>query len=189
MPSIGNYPIPTVADLANYSGRAVNSYTVWANEALAQATLLFVLTVELAVPPDPVADPAKSQLALNAILQMADDVYLRQPYVPMMAKPVQSETIGSYEYNKGLGAFRETPSFLKAQIGHYTGLLWWDLAVREFGETLYVLSGAISVFDRSSDVELDGTGRLVFLGPADKDAMPYPFDINAPEWPGPSVTG
>jgi hypothetical protein len=37
-------------------------------------------------------------------------------------------------------------------------------------------------------VQLDDSGRIVFLGPADKDAMPLMFDINAPEWPGPSAT-
>ncbi len=188
MTSIGTYPIPEVADLANYSGRPAGSYTAWAPEALAQSTLLFVLITELQVPPDKIADPVKANLALNAICEMADDIYLKQQYVPLMAKPVQSETIGSYTYNKGLGAFRETPAFLKAQIGHYTGLIWWDLAVREFGGVLRTESGAISVFDRSADIELDDTGRIVFLGPADKDTMITPFDINSPEWsPGKSV--
>ncbi len=187
MPSIGDYPIPTVSDLSNYSGRPLGSYTAWASEALAQSTLLFVLTTELRVPPDS-ADPPKHLLALNAILQMADEIYLKQPWVPVMAKPVQSETIGSYTYNKGLGAFRETPAFLKAQIGHSTGLLWWDLAVREFGSVLMAEAGAISVFDRSADVELDDTGRHVFTGPADKDTMITPFDINSPAWPAPPLS-
>lgn len=189
MPSIGSYPIPTVSDLSTFSGRDVSTYSAFAPEALAQSTLLFILTVEISVPPDPVADPVKSQLALNAICQMADDIVLHQPFIPLLAKPFQSETIGSYTYNKGLGAFRETPAFLKAQIGHYTGLIWWDLAVREFGEILFVESGAISVFDRSSDVVLNDDGRYVFEGPSDKNNQPFPFDINAPEWPGPSVTG
>ncbi len=187
MVSIGSYPIPDVTALSKYSGRPVGSYTAWAPEALAQSTLLFVITTELQVPPDQVADPAKYLLALNAVCQMADDIYLKQQYIPMMAKPVQSETIGSYTYNKGLGAFRETPAFLKAQIGHYTGLVWWDLAVREFGSILLVQSGAITVFDRSTDVELDDTGRVVFIGPSDRDTMTTPFDINAPEWPMPPL--
>lgn len=183
MSSVGDYPIPDVTALATFSGRPLVSYTAWASEALAQATLLFVLTTELVVPPDSVADPAKAQLALNAICQMADDIYLQQPYVPLKAQPFQSQTIGSYSYNRGLGAFRETPSFLKAQIGHYTGLLWWDLAVREFGRVLLTESDAITVFDRSADVQLDDAGRLVFLGPSQRDVMLFPFDVNAPSPP------
>jgi hypothetical protein len=141
---------------------------------------LFVLTTELVVPPDAVADPAKAQLALNAICQMADNIYLEQPYVPLKAQPFQSQVIGSYSYNRGLGAFRETPAFLKAQIGHYTGLLWWDLAVREFGQVLLTESAAITVFDRSNEVQKDDTGRMVFFGPSQRDEVLFPFDVNAP---------
>jgi hypothetical protein len=166
---IGTYPVP------------LESYTAWASSgALVQSTLLFVLTTELTVPPDPVADAPKSLLALYAICQMADDIYLEQPYVPLNAQPFQSQTIGSYSYNKGSGAYRETPAFLKAQIGHYTGLIWWDLAVREFGSVLLTQSAAITVFDRTRDLVLAETGRQVFLGPSDRNQTLYPFDVNAP---------
>lgn len=87
------YPVPTLSQLSTFSGRSESTYLAFNAQALAQATLLFSLQTEMTVPPE---DTDLASLALNAILQMADSLYLAQPYVPLKAKPFQSETIGSY---------------------------------------------------------------------------------------------
>lgn len=171
------YPVPTLSQLSTFSGRPESTYLAFTDQALAQATLLFSLQTGMTVPPE---DENLSSLALNAILQMADSLYLAQPYVPLKAKPFQSETIGSYSYSMGSGQFRESISFLKAQVGHYTGLIWWDLAMREFGDTLQTESSSVQVFERDPVVWFeDSTGQRFVKGPSDIMPADFPFDINA----------
>jgi hypothetical protein len=108
---------PTVAELANFSGRESNSYGNFAGEALAQATLLFYLATDLSAYPD---DENLAMLAKYGILDMADKIYFSQPYKEALASPYQSESIGSYSYS------RMTQSVKK---GDNTGVMWFDMAV------------------------------------------------------------
>ncbi len=110
---------PKVSDLAQFTGRSTNTFNNYAIEALAQATLLFYLASGLESYP---TDETLKTLAENGILDMADKIYLSQPYREATASPYQSETIGSYSYSKSLQAVKK---------GDATGVMWFDLAVNK----------------------------------------------------------
>jgi hypothetical protein len=110
---------PTVAELAIFTGRQSDTFSDFAVQALAQATLLFYLATELSAYPN---TPELEQLARNGILDMADNIYLSQDYREDMASPYQSESIGSYSYSKAIKAVRK---------GDATGIMWFDLAVNK----------------------------------------------------------
>ena len=113
-------PVPTQADLETFTGRPAATFGGFADQALAQATLMFSIVTYLTDLP---ADPDLAQLANNAIMELADRILLEQPYQSIKAGPFQTETIGSYSYS------RVTPTVAKVQQGIKTGLLWWDLAI------------------------------------------------------------
>lgn len=108
---------PTVAELATFSGRASNTFNSFAVEALAQATLLLYLATGLEDYP---TNPNLAKLTRYGIMDMADKIYLSQPYREASASPYQSETIGSYSYSKAANAVKK---------GNDTGVTWFDLAV------------------------------------------------------------
>lgn len=153
-------PVPTVEELADFSGRPADSYGDFAASALRQATLLFAMLTRLTALP---TDPDQAQLALFAILQMADRLYLEQPAAEVKASPFQSETIGSYSYSKSAQLAIST-----AESGKPTGLYWWDLALLLLtlpGQSK-VAYGSIHTFD--SDIVVDSdTGQRYLIGPAD----------------------
>lgn len=150
-------PVPTVTQLAEFSGRAEASYSSFALSALRQATLLMKLRTCLVSTP---AEQDKADLLLYGILELADDIILKQPFQEINAKPFSSETIMSYSYSKAAQ---------KAKDGKKTGLMWFDLAVQELsacdstggGE---VTSGSMSIFEKDG-VSVDGNGRTQVLGP------------------------
>lgn len=133
---------PTVAELAAFSGRESNTFGQFASEALAQATLLFYLATELESYP---TNASQAQLAKYGILDMADKIYLSQPYQEAAASPFQSETIGSYSYSKTVSAVKR---------GDSTGVMWFDMAVNKLkaGGTTICDSGSIE------GMEYDGLG-------------------------------
>lgn len=149
--------VPTVAQLAEFSGRPAESYPAYATAALKQASLLMRLRTCLVSMP---ADQDSADLLTYGILEMADDLVLKQPHQEIKAKPFSSETIMSYSYSKAAQ---------KAVEGKKTGLMWFDLAVQTLsvcdstagGE---VDSGSISVFEKSG-ITVDGSGRPQLLGP------------------------
>lgn len=108
---------PTIGDLAAFTGRPSNTFGDFASEALTQATLLLMLATELTEYP---SDINLANLAKYAILDMADSIYLGQPYKQTMASPFQSESIGSYSYSKMTKAVKK---------GDSTGVAWFDMAV------------------------------------------------------------
>src|SRR3954467_4057026 len=110
---------PTVAELASFTGRASNTFSSFAVEALSQATLLFYLATDLEAYP---LNEQLNKLAKNGILDMADNIYLSQPYQEASASPYQSETIGSYSYSRSVKAVKK---------GDATGVMWFDLAVNK----------------------------------------------------------
>lgn len=90
------WPVPTVAELAEYAGRPAVSYTSYANSALLQATMMFTILAELSADDYAGMAPDYQQLASMGVLAMADWLYLRWPYQQVIASPLQNETIGSY---------------------------------------------------------------------------------------------
>lgn len=152
-------PVPTVADLAEFTGRDEDDFGDFAAQALTQATLLLSLVTMRTELPD---DADLAQLAVNAILEMADRLYLEQPYAATKAAPYTSEHIGSYSYSKG-------SLFAQAREKKDTGLLWWELALDELSlsDRSLVDYGSISALER--EIYSDGEDRWV-LSPADTEA-------------------
>lgn len=145
---------PTVAELSAFKGR--DTYGPFADEALAQATLLFAVLTKRDSYPD---DAQGAALARNAIMEMADRFYLSQPHAEILASPFQSETIGSYSYAKVVQ---------QARNNEPTGLFWWDLALDELSlkERSSVSSGAVTVFE-NEHMYISGEGRQAVINPAD----------------------
>jgi hypothetical protein len=144
---------PTVVELANFTGRSSSSFGQYAVQALAQSTLLFQLATELTTFPE---ELALSTLAKNGILDMADKIYLNQPYRETTATPFQSETIGSYSYSKAVSAVKK---------GDSTGVMWFDLAVNKLklSGSGIVGSGSISGMEYDG-IEPGADGRYKIIG-------------------------
>ena len=195
------YPVPTVANLAYFSGRAESSYTGFAVSALAQSALLFTFRTEITDPSQltgynniTAADAAN--LATTGMCAMADYLYLRQPYQQAIAAPFQSEHIGSYDYAKPFSEQARNAAALEV-TGEQTGVPLFDLAVQMLSlRTLAggVYSAAIRVFERPHDKDDKAqlrvctdpeTGQLHVLGPADLNKYDWPlfFDVNAESFP------
>lgn len=156
-------PAPTAAELEAFTGR--DTYGPFVDQALAQATLLFSLLTERDSYPD---DVKGATLARNAIMEMADRLYLAQPHAEIYASPFQSETIGSYSYAKALQ---------QAKNNEPTGLFWWDLALDELTlkDRSIVASSAITVFE-NDDMYVSDEGRQAVINPAQfalPDALYY----------------
>ncbi len=115
-------PVPTIDELSAFSGRPAAAYGTFSSMALEQATLMLSLVTKLTDYPD---DPDLAKLARFAILELADRLFLEQPFAEYIARPFQTETIMSYSYS------RTTPTASKVQQGIKTGLFWWDLAIDE----------------------------------------------------------
>ncbi len=171
---------PTTEDLATFTGRAESTFTPFADQALLQATVLFGATTNLAEYPE---DPQLRQVAEFAILEMANRLYLEQPFAVSKASPFASETIGSYSYSKGSTFSTQT----KGSSRTPTGLYWWDLAVELLtaageGE---VISGSVGGFEH--DLGVNAEGRRGIVGPADNlEADGYAW-INAESNPRPRL--
>lgn len=176
-------PVPTVAYLASFTGRDVSSYSPYADQALIQSTLMFGILTKLDALPE---DPDQQQLALNAIMQMADRIYLEQPYAEDLAAPFNSESVGSYSYEKSM-SFSLMSRLKTAGAGTDTGLFWWDLAIEELQQVdrSLVGSGSVHALERH-DIHWEH-GERVLLGPADIHRIEAPFDINAELNPPPRL--
>ena len=198
------YPVPTISDLALYSGRDEATYTAYANSALLQATIRFTFLTEVTDPGQftgynalSVADQVS--LALHGILALADNIYLQFPYQQVMASPLDSETIGSYSFAKSIGQgpggsiARVNAGALELSMAN-TGIPMFDLAVqllalRTIASGVY--HDGMSVFDEGENraalgailVHEDMNGRRVILGPGDENLVNFPFDVNAQSFP------
>lgn len=144
---------PTVAELATFTGRASNTFSAFAPEALTQATLLFYFATGLEGYPE---DIQLASLARYGILDMADKIYLSQPYQQTTNSPFQSETIGSYSYSKMSQATKK---------GDATGVMWFDLAVNKLrlGGTGIGASGSIEGMEWDG-VEYQSNGKAKIVG-------------------------
>lgn len=146
---------PTVGELATFTGRPNNAFGEYAVEALAQATLLFYLATEIETYPESVA---LSMLAKNGILEMADKIYLSQPYKEAVASPYQSETIGSYSYSRTVAAVKK---------GDATGVMWFDLAVNKLKAGGSGIGSSGSIVGMENDgiaVTADGQAKIIGAG-------------------------
>lgn len=165
------YPTYTKEDLGKFSGRPSQSYSAYADTALNQALLLFKIGTCLAQFPD---DPMKAELAKNAILSMADNIFLAQRYQQAMASPFNSETVGSYSYSKTASA---------VQRGDSTGIMWFDLAIEQLSEcdTGYdgiPTGGGIGMYEYDGVVTASsGPDTVRFLGPEELEvSRSYGYD-------------
>src|SRR4051812_44106127 len=144
---------PTVAELAVFSGRASNTFGDFSTEALAQATLLFYIATGLESYPD---DASLTQLAKYGIMDMADKIYLSQPYQEATASPYQSETIGTYSYSRSVKAVKK---------GDATGVMWFDLAVNKLkaGGSTIGSNGSIEGMEWDG-IAVNGEGKAKIIG-------------------------
>lgn len=165
---------PTVADLAVFTGRESNTFGQFATEALSQATLLFYLATDIPDYPD---DASLAQLARYGILDMADKIYLSQPYQEASASPFQSETIGSYSYAKAVAAVKK---------GDSTGVMWFDLAVNKLKAAGSGIGATGSIRGMEWDgLEVGRDGKMQIIGGSGKYGNPagtWEIDIKDQFW-------
>ncbi len=159
---------PTVGELATFTGRPNNVFGEYAVEALAQATLLFYLATEIESYPESLS---LATLAKNGILDMADKIYLSQPYKEAVASPYQSETIGSYSYSRAVAAVKK---------GDATGVMWFDLAVNKLksGGSGIGSSGSIQGMEWDGVEVVNDRARIIGAGGTQTPAGGWAWDID-----------
>jgi hypothetical protein len=186
------WPVPTLGELAFFSGRAETSYTSYVYSALLQATVMFTALTELTAGDYPVMDPDDQVLAGQGVLAMADYLYLRWPFQQVIASPMQNEVIGSYSYSKPVQEMARNAQAIEV-TAERTGVDMFDLAVRMLAKRTRangVFYGQITGFEhhaRDDQVRIKfdrHENRLVLTGPADRDQLDIQFfDVNAPSFP------
>jgi hypothetical protein len=186
------WPVPTPAELSEYTGRPVSSYTSYVNSALLQATMMFTILSELGAGDYGGLAPDFQQLANMGVMAMADYLYLRWPYQQALASPLQSETIGSYSYSKPLQEMARNAQAIEV-TAEKTGVDMFDLAIRRLAKRQAmngVFFGQITGFERTNRSDLARVvwdpreGRMVLIGPGDVDKLDLQFfDINAESFP------
>jgi hypothetical protein len=195
-------PVPSVAALADFSGRPETSYTSYATSALIQAAVVFTTVTELNWGNNtdfPSLNPDDQMLCQLAITAYADWLYLRQPYQQMIASPAMSETIGSYTYSKPPPIQVRNVQAQELGVGS-TGVELWDTAVQYLSKRLRangMFFGQLECFERTSDssdrdigvvLRRDHrTGELAILGPGDFNQVDFPGmggSINGEGYPG-----
>jgi hypothetical protein len=193
------WPVPTLPELAGYTGRPEVSYTSYVNSALLQATIMFTALSELSTNDYntvgsntgmPLADA--QQLANAGVMAMADYLYLRWPYQQVLASPLQNETIGSYSYSKPVAEMARNAQAIEV-TAEKTGVDMFDLAVRMLANRTRangVFYGQISGFeifarDESARIKYNKRhDRWELIGPEDTDQVDMQFfDVNAQAFP------
>lgn len=178
------WPVQTVQQLSQFSGRPVESYTDYAQSALIQATIIFTTVTENDIGDYAGMNPNDLQLANYGILAYADWTYLRQPYQAALASPMMSETVGSYTYSKPPPVQIRNVQAQELGIGS-TGIELWDTAVQYLSKRKRangVFFGQIRAFDTNFDAAYDQvvvrfdceTGQYHLLGPADMNRENVP---------------
>lgn len=186
------WPVPTITELAQYSGRPASSYTGYANSALLQATMMFTILSELSAGDYGGLQPDFQQLANMGIMAMADYLYLRWPYQQVIASPLQNENIGSYSYSKPIQEMARNAQALEV-TAERTGVDMFDLAIRRLAKRQAmngVFFGQITGFEHYAKDDLAKVMwdprecRMVLLGPADFDKIDMQFfSISAESFP------
>jgi hypothetical protein len=186
------WPVPTAAELSEYTGRPLVSYTSYVNSALLQATMMFTILSELSADAYAGMSADYQSLANMGIMAMADWLYLRWPYQQVMASPLQNETIGSYSYSKPIQEMARNAQAIEV-TSEKTGVDMFDLAIRRLAvrQSLGgVFYGQITGFEHSGRDDLakikwdPKENRMVLVGPADVDKIDWQFfDVNAQMFP------
>lgn len=186
------WPVPTVPELANYTGRPTGSYTGYANSALLQAAIMFTILSELGADDYSGMPPDYQLLANMGVMAMADWLYLRWPYQQVMASPLQNEVIGSYSYSKPIQEMARNAQAIEV-TSEKTGVDMFDLAIRRLARRSSlagVFYGQVTGFehfgrDDQARIKWDpDEGRLILVGPADRDQYDNQmFSISAEMFP------
>lgn len=186
------WPVPTVAQLAEFTGRPAVSYTSYATSALLQAAVMFTALSERNADEYSSMDPDDQLLANMGVMAMADHIYLRWPYAQVIASPLNNETIGSYSYSKPIQEIARNAQALEV-TAEKTGVDMFDLAMRMLAKRTRangVFSGQITGFehfarDDAARIRWDEhLGTYVLEGPADRDKIDMQFfDVNAEAFP------
>jgi hypothetical protein len=185
------WPVPTLEQVAEFSGRAVISYTSYINSAALQAAVMFTTLTERGADEYNLLNPDDQLLANLGVQAMADYIYLRFAYQQVLASPLQNETIGSYSYSKPLQEIARNAQAIEV-TAEKTGVDMFDLAVRMLAKRQRangVFSGQITGFehfgrDDQAKVMQDENGQLMLLGPADFNKIDLQFfDINSEMFP------
>jgi hypothetical protein len=186
------WPVPTLEQVAEFSGRAAVSYTAYINSAALQAAVLFTTLTERGASEYGALSPDDQLLADLGVQAMADYIYLRFPYQQLLASPLQSEEIGSYSYSKPLQAQARNAQAIEVSADK-TGVDMFDLAVRMLSRRRRangVFSGQITGFERFAEddsVRLrwsDDEQQWFLEGPADRDQLDLQFfDRNSEVFP------
>jgi hypothetical protein len=183
---MSGFPIFTVEQLAEYSGRDIDDYTTYANQALLQAVVLFMMVTQQEDWP---TDPLEQNIAQLGILAYADVLVLQQPYQDATHSPFQSQNAGSVSWSKPVSYIRGNAAS-NALKGEQTGITWFDLAVQklakrtEFGgvySQATEMTWEDEVFVREDHI----TGEVKIVGPAemDKDTLLGWGDWSSDSWP------
>lgn len=186
------WPVPTLAELAQYTGRPTASYSGYVNSALLQATMMFTILSEQTADDYAGMNPDFQLLANMGVMAMADWLYLRWPYAQAIASPLQNETIGSYSYSKPIQEMARNAQAIEVS-SEQTGVQMFDLAVRRLAKRQSmngVFFGQITGFEHTGRDDLAHVkwdpreGRMVLVGPADRDKIDFQFfDVNAESFP------
>jgi hypothetical protein len=186
------WPVPTLEELAFYSGRPETSYTSYVYSALLQAAVMFTALSELTAADYPGLDPDDQVLAMQGVMAMADWLYLRWPYQQVIASPLQDEVVGSYSYSKPVQEMARNAQAIEV-TAERTGVDMFDLAVRMLARRQRangVFYGQITGFEHHARDDVarikwdKRENRLVLTGPADRDQFDIQFfDVNAPSFP------
>lgn len=193
------FPAFTVSQLAQFSGRPLQSYPAYADQALIQAVVVFMMVTQVYTWP---TDYLNQQIATLGILQYADVLVLEQPFQQVAHNPFQSQTIGSTSYSKPTQYMRGNAA-ANALKGESTGIPFFDFAIQklalrtEFGG-IYGFALEMEMGHGDGDVWVrhnHETGCIELVGPAERQRELGIFaggDMNAENWPAqenPSSSG
>jgi hypothetical protein len=177
------WPVPTPAELAEFTGRPVGSYTGYVNSALLQATMMFTILAELGADDYPGMQADLQLLAKMGVMSMADWLYLRFPYQQVIASPLQNEEIGSYSYSKPVQEMARNAQAIEV-TSEQTGVPMFDLAIRRLArrqQMTGVFFGQLTGFEHYGRDDLayvkwdPREQRMVLVGPADHDKIDMQF--------------
>lgn len=184
-------PVPSVADVAAFTGQPEQTYGPYIKSALLQAALMLTINAELDTSDYAGLDANDQQMVNFGIIAMADYIYLRQPYRQILASPLMNETVGSYSYAKAQQEIARNAAVLEV-TAERTGVLWYDMAFQFLSKRTRaggVFSGGITVFEDGNRIDQaqlmirQFDNRMVIVGPAEVNRGNLPFDINAPVFP------
>lgn len=169
-----SFPTFTVADLSGFSGRPEAAYTAYANQALYQSMVLFRVATCLTDWPTNELD---AELAQLAVLSLADQLVLGQPFQSVTAGPYSGEVIGSYSYS-----LRNAATIIYGRLPIGPSVSFWDLAVGQLGVCDSggiaggVSGGSVGVFEDDAIFWVDEDGKKHVVAPHNIDAIDFPFD-------------